>query len=91
MEIYRSIVSIRIKEDSVPQKQLGERVGHYPPGTKVNVYVGTVKPLLPIPDLNNPLYVEAFRLGLQIEIIAADLETKERWDYLQEIATRRNK
>ena len=71
MEIYRSTVSIRIKEGSIPQKQITERVGHYPPGTKVNVYVGTLKPLLPTPDLTNPLYVEAFKLGLQIEIIAA--------------------
>jgi hypothetical protein len=57
------------------------------PGTKVLIYVGSVRPTLPSPKLTSvPPYSELWLNGLEIEIIAADPRTKSYWDSFRELS-----
>ena len=88
MENYRlskSVVGIKVVESRCPQNDVWREIWHLAPGTKVRLYVGTVKPTLPLPTLSPiPMYWEMWDNELDIQIIAADDWTLQYWEYFRE-------
>jgi hypothetical protein len=90
MENYRlskSVVGIKVVESRCPQNDIWRKVWYLTPATKVRLYVGSIKPTLPLPTLSQvPMYWQMWDNELEIEIIAADEITKSYWDYFREIS-----
>jgi hypothetical protein len=86
-KISQSLVGIRVLDTTCPQKEVWRKVWAIQPGTKVRLYVGTIKPTLPLPTLSQvPMYWEMWDNELEIEIIAADEITKSYWEYFRQIS-----
>ena len=85
--LSKSVVGVKVVESRCPQNDVWREVWHLTPGTKVRLYVGTVKPTLPLPTLSQiPMYWEMWDNELEIEIIAADEITKSYWEYFRQIS-----
>jgi hypothetical protein len=83
----RAVVGFKVVESRCPQNDVWRKVWHLRPGTRVLLYVGTVKPTLPLPTLSQvPMYWEMWDNELEIEIIAADEITKGHWEYFRQIS-----
>lgn len=86
-KISQSLVGIRVLDTTCPQKEVWRKVWAIQPGTRVRLYVGTIKPTLPLPTLSQvPMYWEIWDNELEIEIIAADEITKSYWEYFRQIS-----
>jgi hypothetical protein len=88
---FSSRVDIRIVKSSCPQKEINRKIWHLNPGTKVRLYVGNVKPSLPLPFLSTLLYPEIWEYELDIEVIASDNETQTQWEYFRELSLTRGR
>ena len=85
--LNKSVVGIKVVESRCPQNDVWRKVWHLTPSTKVRLYVGSVKPTLPLPTLSQvPMYWEMWDNELEFEIIAADEITKSYWDYFRQIS-----
>lgn len=83
----RAVVGFKVLDTTCPQKDIWSKVWAIQPGTKILLYVGSVKPTLPLPTLSQvPMYWEMWDNELQIEIIAADEITRAYWEYFRQIS-----
>ena len=86
-KLSQSRIDIKVVESRCPQNDVWRKVWGINPGTKVRLYVGKVKPTLPLPTLSQiPMYWEMWDLELDIEIIAADEITLAQWQYFRELS-----
>lgn len=85
-QVSQSRVDIRIDESRCPQNDVWRKVFHLQAGTKVRIYVGKVKPTLPLPMLPMLLYPFMWYYELNIEISAADDNTLQQWEYFRELS-----
>ena len=86
-KISQSRIDIRIVESDCPNNDLWRKVWHLSAGTRVRVYVGKVKPTLPLPTLSQvPMYWEAWNNELEIEIAAEDDRTLAQWKYFRDLS-----
>ena len=86
-KVSQSFVGIKVVESISPQHEVWREVWHLAPGTKVRLYVGSVKPTLPLPTLSPiPMYWEMWDNELDIQIIAADDWTLKYWEYFRELS-----
>jgi hypothetical protein len=85
--LSKSVVGIKVVESRCPQNDVWRKVWCIQAGTKVRLYVGSVKPTLPMPTLSQiPMYWEMWDNELNIEIIAADARTLAYWEYFRELS-----
>jgi hypothetical protein len=85
-KVSNSRVDIRIGESTCPQNEIWRKVFHLQAGTNVRIYVGKVKPTLPLPMLPMLLYPFMWYHELNIEISAADDNTLQQWEYFRELS-----
>lgn len=85
-QVSQSRVDIRISESTCPQHDIWRKVWCIQAGTNVRIYVGKVKPTLPLPMLPTLLYPFMWYYELNIEISAADDNTLQQWKYFRELS-----
>lgn len=86
-KVSQSVVGIKVIESISPQHEVWRKVWCLPAGTKVRLYVGKIKPTLPLPTLSQvPMYWEMWDNELDIVIIAEDQKTLDYWEYFREIS-----
>jgi len=85
-KVSQSRVDIRIFESTCPQKEIWRKIGHYSAGTNVRIYVGKVKPTLPLPTIEGLLYPFMWYYELNIEVCAANESTLQQWEHFRELS-----
>jgi hypothetical protein len=86
-QVSQSFISIKVVESNSPQHEVWREVFGIQSGAKVRLYVGSVKPTLPLPTLSQiPMYWEMWDNNLEIQIIAADELTLACWEYFRELS-----
>ena len=84
-KVSQSFISIKVVESNSPQHEVWREVFGIQSGTKVRLYVGSVKPTLLLPTLSRmPLSWEMWDINLAIELIAAIDWTPKCWESFRE-------
>ena len=88
---FSSRVDIRIFESRCPQEEIRRKIWYLSPGTKVRIYVGKVKPTLPLPTQPYLLFPEIFDYELDLEINAEDNQTQIEWEHFRDLSLTRGR